>query len=68
MASTSEMFAEMLGLGPLFKTLNDPNFKGQVETLVRALVETGERVRRMETRLDEIFPREPEKKSIGQKF
>jgi hypothetical protein len=59
------MFADMLGLGPLFKTLNDPNFKVQVETLVKSLVENAERTRRIEARLEELFPREAEKKSAG---
>ena len=69
MASTSQMFADMLGLGPLFQTLNDPNFKLQVETLVKALVENAERTKRIEARLEEIFPSESaDSKKVAGRF
>lgn len=50
--STSNMFAQMLGLGPMLQTVNDPNFQEQIKQIVQAIAETQMRCRRIEARLE----------------
>jgi hypothetical protein len=50
----AEMLFEMLGLGPIMKTLYDPNFQRQLQQFLLAMSETLERTRRIEARLDEL--------------
>jgi hypothetical protein len=45
---TGNMWVNMLGLGPLFKTINDPAFQQHIQTLVTSIQATAARCDRME--------------------
>jgi hypothetical protein len=46
------MWLEMLGLGGIAATVNDPGFHAQIKAFAAAQFETLERVRRIELKLD----------------
>lgn len=45
---TSSMWADMLGIGPLLATIQDPAFQQQIRSLLQMVVETHQRVERIE--------------------
>jgi hypothetical protein len=52
MSDTGSMWINMLGLGPLFSTINDPAFQLHIRQIVESIGDTAERCKRIEAKLD----------------
>lgn len=50
--STSQMVADMLGIGPLMGAMGSPDFQAQLKNFMLMAAETCERTRRIEARLE----------------
>lgn len=49
---STAMWADMLGLGPLLQTVQDPNFHAHIQRLVDAIIATHARCERIENKLN----------------
>jgi hypothetical protein len=49
------MWINMLGLGPLFSTINDPAFQLHIRQIIESIGETSERCKRIEAKLDHLL-------------
>ena len=58
MSDSGSMWINMLGLGPLFQTINDPAFQQHIRQIVESIGETSERCKRIEAKLDQLMERE----------
>jgi len=52
---SGSMWLDMLGLGGIASTINDPNFQAQVQAFAAAQFATLEAVQRIETKLDRLL-------------
>jgi hypothetical protein len=55
------LWANMLGIGPLLNTINDPAFLDQIKQFVAAVVDTQQRAARIESKLDYLIARDRER-------
>lgn len=46
------MWANMLGLGPMLATIQDPNFQAHIKAIVDAITATNARCERLERKID----------------
>jgi hypothetical protein len=58
MSESGGLWANMLGIGPILATINDPAFLDQIKAFVVAVTDTQQRCARIEAKLDYLIAAE----------